>query len=240
MACAQALLWPGRGRGRASPGRAAHRPVHTSGCAGTAHLSSPAAPVPGCPFLAPLPSHPALTSWLLHPGCGSGSWEDWLVAQRSLSASILCFTIRTNAPQNYLWLHRHFWRGSGKSPHPALHGARLLLAQEASAGAMGSIARGCGWWETCGAAPQPSSTRWHPLHRGGDGTACTEACTEVWQGPCPGQVGTRCGVTTAGELEPCCSLQERGFCKSWVLVKARGWHKLFCHHAFPYQGFTSQ
>lgn len=235
MAWAQALLWPSVGSGRASPGRAAHRPLRTSGCTGTAHLGSPTAPVPGCPLLAPLPCDPALTSLLLHLGCGSGSWEGWVVAQRFLSASIHVFhnlhqhPLRTTCGSTEISGRAH-----ERAPVPLFTGLGCSLRKRRPPEPRGASPAVAGWWETCGAAPQPSSTRWHPLHRGGDGTACTEACTEVWQGPCPGQVGTRSGVTTAGELEPCCSLQERGFCKSQVLVKARGWHR-----ALPCQGFTS-
>lgn len=58
----------------------------------------------------------------------------------------------------------------------------------------------------------------------GEGTA--QLALRRGRGPCPGQAGAQKGVHTTGKPEACCSLQGRGFCKSWVLVKAHGWHKL--------------
>lgn len=60
----------------------------------------------------------------------------------------------------------------------------------------------------------------------GEGTA--QLAPRRGRGPCLGQAGAWKGVRTAGEPGPCCSLQGRGFCESWVLVEARGSHKLLC------------
>lgn len=84
--CAQALLLPSRGQRHSSLPRGS---LPTS--ARQTPLSRSPVPGKGYPLLAPLSADPALTSPLSHLGCSSGGWEDRLVAQCFLSASIQAF-----------------------------------------------------------------------------------------------------------------------------------------------------
>lgn len=90
-ACAQALLLPSRGQRHRKPWHSSLPRGSLPTSARQTLLSHSPVPGKGYPLLAPLSADPALTSPLSHLGCSSGGWEDGLVAQCFLSASIQAF-----------------------------------------------------------------------------------------------------------------------------------------------------